>query len=310
VNAKLPENELSVLEGKPGISPELLRVESHLLSWRKQLIQDIEKIYPSPEPDGEAIAGAITSGQALVSAQSPLPGTELLSKTLTGFFETMVPALPTLEPLAKWVQGFKDEAERDAKLSEWFTASWKNDTKAIEAIAKLFDFDASVLCWAGRQFARPFFHQLATLLSAHPAFEKRDANTQGCPCCGGAPRMGRYEKDEGRRFLWCDLCNIQWVFTRIVCPFCLNRSHEKLGYLDVEGTEQYRIDVCETCRGYLRAVIERDRLEGNRVDFTIEDVGTLYLCFVAERQGYQQGSLSCCSGECACGSGSNDPGTT
>ena len=103
--------------------------------------------------------------------------------------------------------------------------------------------------------------------------------------------MARLAREEGQRLLWCDLCDVQWRFPRITCPFCGNSDHEKLGYLQSDELPNYRIDVCEVCHGYLRAKDERNLPEGDRVDFTIEDVGTLHLCMAAEKQGYRTGFL-------------------
>ena len=307
MGGKTPDNKLSSLAGKPGIPPELLELESLLLSWRESVISSIADTYPGDIAAGTELAEGIAKGQSLTKMIDVLPEPEMLNQHVTEFLARVIELLPTVKPLENWLKGFENSEARDQGLSKFFTAAWRGDLDSLSILAKEMELDTEILSWTGRQICKPFFHQLATLLAAHPAFKDRNANTMGCPCCGGAPRMGRYDREEGRRFLWCDLCNIQWQFTRIVCPFCGNRSHEKLGYLTVEGSTEHRIDVCETCKSYLRTFVERDRLEGDRVDFQIEDVSMLHLCFVAEQQDYQPGVLSCCTGECACGAGSNEP---
>jgi FdhE protein len=172
------------------------------------------------------------------------------------------------------------------------TAAWRSDRDTLADLSTRVGVEPDLLEWAGRQVARPFFHRLGELLAGQPIADVENASVAGCPCCGGAPRFGRYERHEGRRFLWCDLCNIQWSFRRLTCPFCLNKDHEKLGYLSIEGVENYRIDVCEVCRGYLRSLDERGLPGDARVDFVKEDVGTYHLCLAAEKEGWRPGEVT------------------
>ena len=49
--------------------------------------------------------------------------------------------------------------------------------------------------------------------------------------------------------------------------------------------------MCEICHGYLRAIDEHDLPEEHQTDFLTEDVGTFYLCLLAEKEGYRQGVI-------------------
>ena len=289
---------LAALEGRPGVSSELLALETKLMQWRGEMAEQITSHYPESEPDAARLNDALEKGSALGDVFDPLPKTSLLATAAVGLLETIKDSTPAAAKLSAWIDAQDGEAEREAVLTRWFQASWKRDTADLETLAAEAKIEPDVLAWAGRQLARPFFHRLAQFLAAHPAFTSRQARSAGCPSCGGPPRMGRYGREEGQRFLWCNLCNLQWPFPRVTCAFCLNDDQKKLGYLTFEGIDHYRIDVCEVCRGYLRAVAERDLPEGARVDFTIEDVGTCHLGLAAEKQGYQPGELR----GAACGS--------
>ncbi len=285
------ENILAGLKEKPGVSPDLLALESRLLAWRESLAEEIRSAYPDPEPDPSKLAAALEDGRTLTTALNPLPETALLSKAATGFRESIEGILPLSAELSRWMTDEGSAGCREEVLALWFTASWKLDRKKLAALAESAKIQVDLLEWAGRQLARPFFHRLGELLSASRPADTETAAAAYCPSCGGAPRMGRYEREGGRRFLWCDLCNIQWPFRRLTCPFCLNQDQKKLGYLVPEGMHNYRIDVCEVCRCYLRAIDERDLPEGSRVDFLLDDVGTVSLCMTAEKEGYRQGNL-------------------
>lgn len=201
------------------------------------------------------------------------------------------------------------DASREDALAAWFTAVWRRDQDSLQRLASEAQVPADLFDWAGRQLCRPFFHRLGELLGAatsgpHGAREPRAT----CPACGGPPQMARLEREEGRRYLWCGLCDVQWAFKRVACPFCGNSRHDQLGYLAVEGNERDRIDVCEVCRGYLRTVVERGMQEGVQIDFLVEDVGTLHLCMVAEGRGYRPGAAGGDSeGAQARGSAQADP---
>jgi hypothetical protein len=215
-----------------------------------------------------------------------------LARAATSLLTVLEPAVPASEAIMKWLSAEGATEQRQEALARWFAASWKGDGRQLHEMSDDIGTDPDVLVWTGRQLARPFFHRLGELLAPHPAFAAWIAQRAGCPSCGGTPRMGRYEEEEGRRHLWCDLCDLEWVFPRITCPFCMNGDHTKLGFLSIEGQEQYRIDVCEVCHGYLRAVDERKTPEGSQVDFLIEDVGTLHLCVLAEKRDYRQGTVT------------------
>ena len=292
-----PAGRLAGLDGKPGVSPDHLMLESRLLDWRESLLPTIRSSYPQPPVTDEQLAGAGSSGDPLATLIAPLPAPDLLSWAVSGFLDAVTPAKGVAGGLAEWLDAYRssDPMPKNglhADLEHWFMAAWTADSRQLEAVAAKAKLTTDQMEWAGRQLARPFFHRLGELLAAHQQAEPEAKMAPGCPCCGGPPRLGLYSRQEGRRFLWCDLCNIKWPFLRVTCAFCLNRNHEKLGYLTMEGLDGYRIDVCEVCKGYLRAADERGRPEDRRTDFLLEDVGTFHLCVVAEEQGWRQGRVS------------------
>ena len=80
-----------------------------------------------------------------------------------------------------------------------------------------------------------------------------------CPVCGKEPKIGALKDDEGRRFLFCNQCGIEWAFRRIKCPFCGNEEQKTLSYFTVDNDERYRVDVCDECKRYVKIVDIRSR---------------------------------------------------
>lgn len=105
-----------------------------------------------------------------------------------------------------------------------------------------------------------------------------------CPLCGGLPAIGELRGEEGHRYLLCHRCGSVWNFPRVKCPVCGNREHEKLRYLSFDAEPAYRVDVCESCRGYLKQVDSRS-FPGD-VILEAEDLVTPHLDLIAVREGY------------------------
>lgn len=108
-----------------------------------------------------------------------------------------------------------------------------------------------------------------------------------CPVCGSLPSIGILGGDrDGGMSLVCSLCETQWDFRRLHCPFCGNDNHEWLGYLVTESDEGYRINYCDKCKLYLKVVDVRKK--GNGYSYQIEDILTIPLDILAQEKGYKR----------------------
>jgi len=105
-----------------------------------------------------------------------------------------------------------------------------------------------------------------------------------CPVCGKEPKIGQIRGEEGR-FLFCNQCGFEWHFLRIKCPFCSNEEQQSLAYFTVEGDEQYRVDVCNECKRYIKIVDFRESKREPNLD--VEDIATLHLDILANEEGYE-----------------------
>ena len=108
-----------------------------------------------------------------------------------------------------------------------------------------------------------------------------------CPVCGSLPSIGILGGDrDGGMSLVCCLCETQWDFRRLHCPFCGNDNQNDLGYLCSETDEGYRVNYCNKCKFYLKVVDIRKK--GNVYSYPVEDILTLPLDILAQEKGYKR----------------------
>lgn len=108
-----------------------------------------------------------------------------------------------------------------------------------------------------------------------------------CPYCGGLPAMAELHGEEGKRRLHCATCASTWNFPRLRCTFCNNSDPNSLEYFTAEGEEAYRVDVCRVCSCYLKTVDSRQA--GADLPMDLEDVATVHLDLLAQREGFTRG---------------------
>lgn len=159
------------------------------------------------------------------------------------------------------------------------------DNDALKKLAESIPIESSTMRLISRELVKPIFHSLADKVRESISFKSW---TEGyCPVCGDLPNFARFSKEEeGKRYLWCERCEIEWVFQRICCPFCKNSDHTKLKFLTTNHREELRIDVCENCKGYIKTLDERKLEEEEDIIYIKENVSSLFLDMIAEEKGY------------------------
>jgi FdhE protein len=115
--------------------------------------------------------------------------------------------------------------------------------------------------------------------------EKSQWSEGYCPVCSREPKIGELKDEEGRRYLFCSQCGLEWPYKRIKCPFCGNEDQQALAYFTIEDEEKYRVDVCNECKRYIKTVDLRDTK--GEVNLDVEDIATLHLDILANDEGYE-----------------------
>ncbi|WP_432735421.1 formate dehydrogenase accessory protein FdhE [Maridesulfovibrio sp. FT414] len=111
-----------------------------------------------------------------------------------------------------------------------------------------------------------------------------------CPICGSVPFMHTLHHKQGFRYANCSFCHTEYRVRRLACGYCDESNPEKLKFFTVDESPGYRVDVCETCKSYMKTA---DFRELSKVSIpALDDLESLPLDFVAVEEGYRRGTLS------------------
>ncbi|MBE0428030.1 MAG: formate dehydrogenase accessory protein FdhE [Nitrospirae bacterium] len=179
--------------------------------------------------------------------------------------------------------------KNEIELEEIFKRLLAGDNGYLDSIGEKTGLNKWLLISLAKSSIIPFFEAYADRLKGYVELEPWFRSH--CPVCGSEPLMGELrtvEGVEGVKFLVCSSCSYEWRFKRLACPFCGNSNHEKLRYFhtDADG-KAYRVDVCEECKKYIKTIDLREL----RMDVipVVEDMGTLHLDIIAQKEGYKRG---------------------
>ena len=111
-----------------------------------------------------------------------------------------------------------------------------------------------------------------------------------CPFCGGVPQLSVLHGaggplEGGGRSLLCATCFTVWPFRRVLCAHCGEEDEHRLGYFQSPRYDHLRVDACDSCRHYLKAV-DLTRL-GIAVPI-VDEVAGAPLDIWAREQGYSK----------------------
>lgn len=106
-----------------------------------------------------------------------------------------------------------------------------------------------------------------------------------CPACGAWPVMAEYRGLERQRRLRCVRCGGDWAASWLSCVYCDERDHTRLGSIVPEARiETVKVEVCHTCRGYLKTVTTLGTL--SFLELAMADLETVDLDLIAIERGF------------------------
>jgi len=271
------------LRDRDGVSPEYLDLQIKLVRLRKQAISRIVNTRRIAKHLAEKM-----DRDVLADPDAKAPIIEAVTLTLEEF-STLADQYAFPENIlvaARALQGM-DAAGND-QMERIIEGILQSSPEAISSVGAALSVDAQVLHFLGRELLRPFFHMLA---ANHFDPETAETWNQGrCPICSGYPQFARLDKENGARWLHCDLCDIEWKFERMTCPFCGNTEAEKARYFTVSDDDPMRMTVCDKCQCYIKTYDERKQsIEALPL---VEDVGSLELDMIAFREGFIHPNLA------------------
>ena len=166
-----------------------------------------------------------------------------------------------------------------------FSNLLKADDTFFNKVEGELNLEKKTLSMLAYNSLKPSLTHCAQQLSAY--LDEDNAWGKGyCPICGSTPGLSMFE-DEGQRFLICSFCWQRWSAPRIYCPLCDNKDSKTLHYLYSDQEKDYRIDVCDSCKTYIKAV---DTRKADRIIYPpLEFVATLHLDIKAQEMGFKSG---------------------
>ena len=107
-----------------------------------------------------------------------------------------------------------------------------------------------------------------------------------CPHCG-FPILCSIALEEGmgrRRAAVCSICSSEWPVPRLGCLRCGEQRASKLPVFSFDAWTHVRVEVCESCGGYLKSI---DMTEDASALSVPDDVGSSAVNIWAFEKGYQ-----------------------
>ncbi len=193
------------------------------------------------------------------------------------------------------IRGFEEFLKDRQQFFNLSRQYLNHNAEFLNDFALNHDLDGTLLIFLLKNSLKPLMETIAEEISK--TYDFSHWFHPFCPICGAFPAFSLFtppkkENDQllffkgKKRFLFCSLCNFNWPFPRLTCPFCQIENKKELGYFYVEADEKgYRVDVCNDCRSYIKA-IDREYITTPKELLFLEDIKTFHLDLLAEREGY------------------------
>jgi FdhE protein len=197
---------------------------------------------------------------------------DFLLPRLSRFLAVIAEASPS--PLARSASAMRSQS--GGHLSEMLSRFWQSDSFPAAQI----DPAQAFVSWA---FLQPY----AEYLARHYPPEKIEATPFTCPLCDSNPIVGvlRREGDGAKKSLVCMLCAHEWAFRRLLCPACGEEREPQLAFYAAPEISHVRVDVCDTCHTYLKAI---DLTKTGLAVPVVDELATIPLDVWARQHGYQK----------------------
>ena len=162
-----------------------------------------------------------------------------------------------------------------------------SDLEAVLADAGAGGASSPELLEALSKYAvRPAFRRWGTdAMALFPEGPRWDRGA--CWVCGEPALLAELRGNVQARHLRCGRCAASWGYPRLACVHCRNDEPSTRGVLLPSvraGTS--RVETCDVCRGYLKAVITYDPVPPDLL--AVVDLETVPLDFLARARGYER----------------------
>ena len=133
--------------------------------------------------------------------------------------------------------------------------------------------------------AQAFLQPYAELLRSRAKLRSSPTIYALCPYCHRKPSFGvlRPMGEGSARSLICSFCLAEWEFRRLVCPGCGEENDKKLPIFTAEEFDYIRVECCDTCKTYIKAV---DLTRNGRAEPVVDELASAPLDLWAHEHGY------------------------
>ena len=250
---------------------ELERQRPELAPWLRPLTVALRALPTepwrnlAPLTDGERGEGAPALHGALVP---------VARDAVRGHVRAVLAAALGPDGRARW---------QDLDAAALLESAVAQDDERIADMAEGAGLEAGRLGAAAQLAALPLLHACARFVAPDA---RRDWHHRHCHVCGALPLLAEVLGLERARQLRCGRCGAAWQTQVLLCPFCGERDHAKLGSLVPEGTagQVCHLETCATCRGYwkTRTVLRPASPEA----LLLDDARSLELDIAAVERGF------------------------
>jgi FdhE protein len=252
------------------------------------LAQEAEKAQLTPAPievPGDLASVKRTEGFPIINKTDFAIDLEASAALLRRICGLSAEANETLAKASPIIVQALDEDRLDA--GTLFSKILGDETTFFDEVAGTLGVDKTILAFLAYSSMRPSLALRAEqIAAAHLDGEERWQRGY-CPVCGSLPGLSVL-RDEGARSFVCSFCSHEWKTMRIYCPFCDNSDQKTLNFFFSKEEKGYRVDVCEQCKKYVKTV---DTREIKHPFYPlVEQVSTLHLDFLAQKQGLESGN--------------------
>jgi FdhE protein len=105
-----------------------------------------------------------------------------------------------------------------------------------------------------------------------------------CPICGAFPTIALIEEKITRRWLHCSQCGHDWLFSRVICPYCENEAQQGMDFFYVETRAQEAAFTCDQCKRYLITLNRVSDLHDHDLD--ISAISLVHLDIIMQERGF------------------------
>ncbi len=177
-------------------------------------------------------------------------------------------------------------ADGDIDPENLFRAVLNDDEAAFADAARKTGLESAVIEFFAYNSIKPSLTVCRDHLSPH-LDATGDWDKGYCPVCGGLPVLSALSIDAGARRLFCAVCWHDWSAPRMRCPYCDHAEPKHHPYLHTTEEPEYRVDLCENCRSYMKTVDLRQLPRPFHPP--LEALATLHLDMTAREKGYRSG---------------------